>query len=142
MFSLCLAISIAGLIMTFTGVKGTETSNESLATSPAPTDGLYCMSCFNCKIFEKTSHSVKCDPSSTHCLVFVRADIKSGEVERKCATEQICNEALRASAYTSVHCCSTSHCNTGSIIGCVALVEISLLVALSQMSNKLFYNHA
>eukprot|EP00094_Tigriopus_californicus_P006769 TCALIF_06520-PA protein Name:"Protein of unknown function" AED:0.44 eAED:0.50 QI:0/0/0/0.5/0/0.5/2/0/121 len=71
MFSLCLAISIAGLIMTFTGVKGTETSNESLATSPAPTDGLYCMSCFNCKIFEKTSHSVKCDPSSTHCLVFV-----------------------------------------------------------------------
>lgn len=69
MFSLGLAFTIAGLIMTFSVVRGAETSDESVATSPAPTDGLHCMSCYNCKIFEMTSHSVKCDPSYTHCLV-------------------------------------------------------------------------
>ncbi len=49
-------------------------------SGPSPDSGekkkevLECISCRNCKIFEVTSHSIKCDAESTMCMVNIYTD--------------------------------------------------------------------
>ena len=43
---------------------------SGLVSASEASDGdLYCMNCNNCKVFELTSHSIKCESSQTQCMV-------------------------------------------------------------------------
>jgi hypothetical protein len=106
-------ISSLFLVLAAITLIASEEITSTVSTSDngaEPKANLKCIACLNCKIFEVTSHSMDCEATATRCMVtlivikakhnvfftailpFQKNGLRSGEIERSCATEATCEE--------------------------------------------------
>ncbi|XP_018025419.1 CD59A glycoprotein [Hyalella azteca] len=108
-----------------------------LAQAPHTTDGLKCYICNNCRKFE-LSQSRTCPPEQDKCM---KMDMETGQVQRNCGTETMCNNSDREmrTRYTSVNCCSEDNCNKAAtaaspLLSAALLLPLHVLFVRCQFS--------